>query len=343
MVSVGTLLESYLERNGISQSEFAKMNNISKKHVNEILSGKTGISLDTLVSLSMITGDDINVLVYFNEHKKCEDELKEKCKDEKEIKEYFKSLYIDELVKSNWLKLRHKEDYATTLIDYKRFIKNTSIDNYNNYHINNYLYKEQGEKNSLKVALWITHCNDLIQGFDIPEYSSSNLDNLFKELEIERCRKFDKDNLIKLFKKYGIILVIEEPLKGTKVRGVVHVRIDTPVIYMNTYYKNLSSFYFALYHELGHVKKHYNMLKSKTIVHSDDMEDEVDEFALSKMIDDDIYALLINNEQDAEKICKQNNLPLSFFYSRLAYEGRIKYTSKKYLDSLIKISLIKDK
>ena len=341
MASVGSLLSDYLEENKISQTEFAEMYNMSKKHVNEILSGKTGISLDTFILLSLITGDDIDMLIFFNEHKKIEDEFNRKFKSEKEIKEYLKSLNIYDMAKNNWFKIRHKEDYATTLIDFHKFCRTNNFDNYINYARKNYLYKEMGEKDLIKVALWIAHCNNLIEGLEVPRYDSKKLNDLFKELEVERCKDYNEERLIELFNKYGIILVIEEPLKGTKVRGVTHVKINTPVIYMNTYYKNTSSFYFALYHELGHVKKHYNMLKSKTVVHSDEIEDEVDAFALDKMIPDNVYSLLIDHPDDEINICKKNNIPLSFYYSRLAYEGRLSYKSKKYLDSLVKLDLLK--
>lgn len=339
MISVGTLLKEYLDNNKISQTEFAEMYNISKKHINEILSGKTGISLDTLMLLSLITNNDINVLLYFNEHKKEDDFLRSNFKNDKEIKEYLTSLNIYEMEKNNWIKLRHKEDYATTLIDFKKKFHIDDINNFFSYTKKNYLYKEAGEKDLVKVALWIAHCNNLIEGLEVPKYDSKNLNKLFKELEIERCKSFNKDSLIKLLNKYGIILVIEEPLKGTKVRGVTHVKINTPVIYLNTYYKNLSSFYFALYHELGHVKKHFNMLKSKTVIHTDEVEDEVDIFALDKMIPSNIYEYLNDNSNEVESICNTNNIPVSFYYSRLAYEGKIKYTSKEYLESNIKIDL----
>lgn len=339
MISVGTLLKEYLDNNKISQTEFAEMYNISKKHINEILSGKTGISLDTLMLLSLITNNDINVLLYFNEHKKADDFLRSNFKNDKEIKEYLTSLNIYEMEKNNWIKLRHKEDYATTLIDFKKKFHIDDINNFFSYTKKNYLYKEAGEKDLVKVALWIAHCNNLIEGLEVPKYDSKNLNKLFKELEIERCKSFNKDSLIKLLNKYGIILVIEEPLKGTKVRGVTHVKINTPVIYLNTYYKNLSSFYFALYHELGHVKKHFNMLKSKTVIHTDEVEDEVDIFALDKMIPSNIYEYLNNNSNEVESICNKNNIPVSFYYSRLAYEGKIKYTSKEYLEYNVKINL----
>ena len=339
MISVGTLLKEYLDNNKISQTEFAEMYNISKKHINEILSGKTCISLDTLMLLSLITNNDINVLLYFNEHKKADDFLRSNFKNDKEIKEYLTSLNIYEMEKNNWIKLRHKEDYATTLIDFKKKFHIDDINNFFSYTKKNYLYKEAGEKDLVKVALWIAHCNNLIEGLEVPKYDSKNLNKLFKELEIERCKSFNKDSLIKLLNKYGIILVIEEPLKGTKVRGVTHVKINTPVIYLNTYYKNLSSFYFALYHELGHVKKHFNMLKSKTVIHTDEVEDEVDIFALDKMIPSNIYEYLNNNSNEVESICNKNNIPVSFYYSRLAYEGKIKYTSKEYLEYNVKINL----
>ena len=123
MISVGTLLNEYLNENKMSQTEFAEKHNISKKHVNEIISGKTGISLDTLILLSLITDNDLNVLIHFNEHKKCEDELNTKFKNEKEIKEYFKMFNLKEMQEKNWIKLRHVEDNATTLMDLKKYFR----------------------------------------------------------------------------------------------------------------------------------------------------------------------------------------------------------------------------
>jgi HTH-type transcriptional regulator/antitoxin HigA len=339
MITIGKILKEYLEDNRISQSEFAEMYNVSVKHINEIINDKTGVSMDMLLLISLLTEYDADLLLMINEHNKIEKYLNDNFKTEKAIKEYINSYNVKDIENNKWYTFRNLDDNAITYIDLLKYLKTNSLDNHLLYTKNNYLYKEVGEKDLIKVALWIAHCNNLIEGIEVPKYSSSNLDKLFKELEIERTKEFNKDNLIKIFNKYGIILVIEEPLKGTKVRGVTHVKIDTPVIYMNTYYKNISSFYFALYHELGHVKTHFNMLKSKTVVHSDDMEDEMDEFALEKMIPKKIYDVLNNNNVNVKDICNKNNIPLSFYYSRLAYEGKISYNSKKLLDSHIKINL----
>ena len=60
---------------------------------------------------------------------------------------------------------------------------------------------------------------------NIPEYLSSNLTLLLKELEIIRNKKFNEEELIRLFNKYGIYLVIEDALNGTKIRGCTMVKI----------------------------------------------------------------------------------------------------------------------
>ncbi len=80
------------------------------------------------------------------------------------------------------------------------------------------------------------------------------------------------------------------------------------------------------------------MLKSKTIIHSPDVEDEIDTFALDKMIPNSLYHELLNSN-NISLILKKNNIPESFYYSRMAYEGKISYRSKKYLDSQVKINL----
>ena len=200
MISVGTLLKEYLDNNKISQTEFAEMYNISKKHINEILSGKTGISLDTLMLLSLITNNDINVLLYFNEHKKADDFLRSNFKNDKEIKEYLTSLNIYEMEKNNWIKLRHKEDYATTLIDFKKKFHIDDINNFFSYTKKNYLYKEAGEKDLVKVALWIAHCNNLIEGLEVPKYDSKNFRSYYY-IGIVYCVLEDFEKAVENFTK----------------------------------------------------------------------------------------------------------------------------------------------
>ena len=130
---------------------------------------------------------------------------------------------------------------------------------------------------------------------------------------------------------YGIILYIEDALPGTKIRGCCKVKTNTPVIYLTKYYKEKSSFYFALYHELMHIKKDHNMLKNKIIIDND--ENEIDKLALNEMIPNNIYLEILNNQSQIKNISIENDIPLCFIYTRLAKEGIISYSSKDYLNN----------
>ena len=121
--------------------------------------------------------------------------------------------------------------------------------------------------------------------------------------------------------RYVLYLVIEEALDGTKVRGCTKVIGNNPAIYMTCYLKEKSSFYFALYHEIVHVKSDYNKAKSKIIIDGDDnLEKRADLFAINKMIDQETYKLILNNLKNKDKICKEKNIPLCFLYSRLTHD-----------------------
>ena len=109
-----------------------------------------------------------------------------------------------------------------------------------------------------------------------------------------------------------------------------HMYITNTFDDLTKYLKEKASIYFALYHELGHVRKDYNRAKSKVITYLDEVEDEADRFALEQMIPNDIYCSIMNNFKDRDNICKDNNIPLCFLYSRFAYEGIICYGSDEY-------------
>jgi hypothetical protein len=221
-------------------------------------------------------------------------------------------------------------------MDLIEFLNVKDLNTFDQYLNKRFLFKKMNDADNKKIYLWIKHCDDKTNDIDVCKYESDKLNNLLDELKKERNNKFNIDNLINILKKYGIILYVEDALKGSKVRGAIKVRINTPVIYMTTYYKEKSSFYYTLYHELGHLKHDYNKLKNKTII-EDDKEDYIDDFALDQMIDKKIYNNILNDYNNRDKIAKDNNIPLCFLYSRLAYDKKISYASKEYLSNVERI------
>lgn len=338
MKGFGSILQDYLEFYKITQTEFADRLGISHKHMNEIINGTTNISPELMIAISTLTDIDIKTIFFVENKKRVYDSLLAKYKNDKEISKFLDSFYIKEMQKKKWLVLSDSSSVAQNAVDLLKFLGIRDFDLYDNYIDKRVIYKKIDSANIRKIYLWIRHCDKLISSTEVPEYSSSNLDNLFSELKEERMKDFSKDRLVKLLAKYGIILCIEDALDGSKVRGCSMVKGKTPVIYLTTYFKEKSSLYFTLYHELSHIKTHYNKLINKLMVLEED-EESADKFSLDMMIPNDIWNKIQSNYEEKENICLDNKIPLCFLYSRLAYENIINYNSKEYQEHMEKIQV----
>ena len=335
MSGFGSMLRDYLEYNKISQTDFADRLGISQKHMNEIINDKTSISLELMMAISLLTDIDVNLIYYVENKKNVYNKLINKYKTDKEINKLLNSYYINEMEKRGWIKLKDKSSLVQKYLDLVDFLKVKDLDTFNSYVNKRYLFKKNDDSNDIKISLWINHCDNMINKEDINTYDSNKFDLILTELRNERIKKYNEKKIIEILRKYGIILYIEDALKGSKIRGCCKVMVDTPVIYLTRYYKEKSSFYFTLYHELMHIKKDFNMLKNKIYITED--ESKIDELALEEMIPKIIYKKILEDYSNKDKIAKDNKIPLCFLYTRLAKDGIIKYNSKEYLNNIEKI------
>ena len=80
------------------------------------------------------------------------------------------------------------------------------------------------------------------------------------------------DQIMPVLNKYGIYFVCEKALPGTKIRGCFKVKGKQPAVYVTDNYAGKDSFFFELFHELGHCKSDYNEGKNKIIIEREDAE-----------------------------------------------------------------------
>ena len=195
------------------------------------------------------------------------------------------------------------------------------------------LFKKTGEDYN-KLALWIARCDKLSSEQKVDEYDSSKFNELMKDLiKYSYNKGYEINDVCKILNSYGILFVCEKALSGTKVRGCFKVKGKTPAIYVTSNYTAKDSFYFELFHELGHCKSDYNMAQNKTIIDGDEIrEKRADEFALNKMINVDVWNEILQDTSESNilKISKKNKIPMSFIVGRLAKNNYINYNSKFY-------------
>lgn len=333
MVHFGEYLKDYLEYYNISQSEFASRLGVTQKHMNEIINGKTNITLEMAATIERLTGISSKLIVSIENANIIQNKLLKQYGSEEEIKKMLKEKYhLNELKKLKWVDFKDETNIIQNSIDILDFLKVKDFET-NNSLMENVLFKKSGEDTN-KLALWIAHCDKISENQHVEEYVSSKFDDLIYELKkYAYSNVVDIEKIQKILNKYGVIFVCEKALPGTKVRGCFRVKLNTPAIYITKNYSAKDSFYFELFHELGHCKSDYNRAKSKTIIDGDDkIEKRADEFAIKTMVNDDIWDIILKDTkiESLLSVSKIYKIPMSFIVGRLAKVGKISYRSKLY-------------
>ena len=128
--------------------------------------------------------------------------------------------------------------------------------------------------------------------------------------------------------------MIQDDLKGSKIRGAFKVFNDKPAIYL------IADIYFALLHELAHCKSDFNRAKSGSMVSYLDENDsaiyekEADAKAFNWLVENTIYDEIKENK---DCVLDKRVVP-AFLVYRMAYDKIISCSSKLYQKYNIVIS-----
>ena len=337
MIYFGKYLKDYLEYNNISQTEFATRIGITQKHMNEIINGKTRITLEMAGNIERLTGIKSEFIINVeNSRILKENILKQYGNIDNLKKEITIKYHINEIKKRNWIKFKDETDILQVCIDLLDFLKIKDFDIIPKLE-KQILFKKTGNDFN-KIALWIAHCDETIKQQNVNEYNSYNLMLLIKDLqELAYNNSIDIDKVRKLLNKYGIYFVCEKALPGTKIRGCFKVKGKQPAVYVTDNYAGKDSFFFELFHELGHCKSDYNEGKNKIIIDGNEKKEEkADKFALEVMIPENVWNEIINGKIEKnklEKISQTEKIPMSFIVGRLAKKDLITYRSRLYQDN----------
>lgn len=337
MIYFGKYLKDYLEYSNISQTEFAMRMGITQKHMNEILNGKTNITLEMAANIERLTGIKSSFIISVENSRILKESILKEYGNLQHIKEeIIKKYYINELKKRKWIKFKDETDELQICIDLLDFLKIKDFEVVPKLE-EQVLFKKSGNDFN-KIALWIARCDEIIKEQDVNEYNSYNLMFLIKDLkELAYKEGFELEKIKELLNKYGIYFVCEKALPGTKIRGCFKVKGKQPAVYVTDNYAGKDSFFFELFHELGHCKSDYNEGKNKAIIDGNDLKEEkADKFALEVMIPEKIWKKIVDgeiNEKTLKEISIQEKIPMSFIVGRLAKNGIITYKSKLYREN----------
>lgn len=156
-------------------------------------------------------------------------------------------------------------------------------------------YRKANNSEEINGIIWASlisrRANEIDIETELPIYSAENIDEEFLDtLKQVSTKPEEFVNLPKLLSLKGVILVFEPTIKSSLVDGVAGKTISgRPYIGMSLRYNRIDNLWFTLFHEIGHIIHHYDLIDSP-ILDSDDIlveseiEIEADLFAKQALI-----------------------------------------------------------
>ena len=169
------------------------------------------------------------------------------------------------------------------------------------------------------------------------EYKKEELtSSWFRELAM--LSQYDDGPLLAREKllNYGIYFVIERHLPKTYLDGAAirHPEDGSPIIAITVRHDRLDNFWFVLFHELAHIRLHFDEAETEDFfddldVHDvDEVEKEADEFALQNLLPDKFWENCLSRfSLDTDTVRAEANL---FNVHASIVAGRIRHEQKNY-------------
>lgn len=258
----GIILADEMEANGYSQIDFAKLIDLKRSQLNEIIKGKRNINADLALLLEKALGVDAD---FWMEAQKNYD--LDKARIEAKNKEQLEAIEIWNVVRDFIPVSFFKKEQAISgnpLQDIYKIRKIYGVANLDQLATmsvqSNYARFKKSTKlktDVVNIMGWVKLVQYKAKEIIVPHFNHENQEQLITDL---RTILFtNKDVLNKVQNKLhenGIKLIYQAKGEKTPVDGVSFWSEGNPAIGMTLRHNRLDNFAFTLFHELGHIYKH---------------------------------------------------------------------------------------
>ena len=331
----GETLFELLEQYGISQKELSIKTQTSEKHINEIIKGKKDISVAFAKKLENVFKPNasfwINRQSIYAEKIENLRIIENISKEEKEILNQFP---ISELVSYGYLKEERND--VEQVLALRKFSGTSNLLNtldILDYMLPNLSFKTDKTKskyNPYKMYAWLRMCQIETEYIYNPNVYSSNLlrDRLLDIKRLSMLSDFNQANkrIQEILYSCGINYKIVHNFKGLKNQGFIKPINDNVSLCVTIKWHKEDVFWFALFHEFGHLLHKRNSRMNIDVIEDND-EDEANNFARDFLIKPDTYKVLISDEISRNSIIKcasDNEICPAIVVGRLINDGYLK-------------------
>lgn len=341
----GYYLKQLIEDQHISQEELAKRLQASPKYISDLVNGRINFTEETILKLATAFGTSTSMWLNLNQsfiEKKLEIEQQKKLERECEL--------VRQLDYQFWVKLgilpaaRFAKDKAMRLQSYFK-ISSLSVLYEKNFLVQ---YRtgisERSQKNMMNANAWVQTAINLGSTMEVEPFSLKKLNLLLPEIRAMNTEdpQVFLPKLKDLLRTCGIAFVLLPNLKSSGINGAVKWWTkDKVILAMNDRRKYADTFWFSLFHELGHVRQQRIKLlhvstekpwiEKETLLEK--LEKEADKFAQDYLIPSDAYDQFLKktgqkfDEKNIRDFAKEIGVLPGIVLGRLQHDKLIKHNS----------------
>jgi len=249
-VHPGEILRDELDERGWSQIEFAEIIGRSYQLVNEIVTGKRGISADTAKVLSAALGTSAEMWMNLDSayQLKQADAVSPMVAQKARIRNFYP---VRDMIRRTWI--RKSDDIQELETQLLQYFEVSSLEEHPKLV---YAPKKSGdhEETSPIQWAWIYRVKHIAENMPVSHYSKKNLTNALAQLSAYLVAPEEIRHVPQLLEKCGVRFVIVEPMPSSKIDGVcLWLDANTPVIGLSLRLDRIDNFWYVLRHEIEHV------------------------------------------------------------------------------------------
>lgn len=329
----------------ITQEEFAVRLGSTAKTISKLVNGEANITNDLAMKLSNMLNTSPEV--WLNLQKKYDLQLIERSQKEEleEQIELMKEIDYNFFVKLGVLPAtRSIDEKVKNLCSYLSIAK-LSILTEKNYNLSfRNGIKDPQQKHILSANVWVETATKIGRGYDTQEFNERKLRSVTSKIaEMTTLSLTESIDTIKvMLSDCGVSLVMLPYLKNSGLHGVVKWLSKKKVLVaISDRRKNTDTFWFTLFHELGHVfqKRIKDVSYTWENHETDELEQEADIFAQKALIPEELYEAFIKQGSFTQSaiihFAEKINREPGIIVGRLQKDDVISYSQNNNLHSKI--------
>ncbi|HOF19754.1 MAG TPA: ImmA/IrrE family metallo-endopeptidase [Bacteroidales bacterium] len=297
----GDTIQETIDALGMSQAELAERIGRSKEKLNGLINGSEPLTLKTAILLERVL--DIPAAFWLEREKEYRLDLA-KIEEQEFLTgciEWTEKFPVKELKKDTWLP--DTKDKAAISGALLKFFSVASPEQWNNIYLNesvtaSFKISLANTQSPHSISAWLRIGELKTKQLKLPEYNKKAFSGALNEIK-KIVFDHPHDSLIQLQEKCfrcGVAVLYTACLPKAPVSGAVWWRGNNPIIQLSGRYKTNDSFWFAFYHEAGHILKHGKKEIFLEDVNGSPMdeekESEADEFAQKKLFPEAAFETL---------------------------------------------------